>query len=455
MRTLISRIPWGVIGNWLLRISSIVVAGFFLFGFTLVRTILGVLSRVPRLFYDALVWVLNHPKAPLTEKERLLGVAFWGFIALFGCAYFIGIQLGFTRGGESGPSSETLKPFLPPISYNTEETTEHQTSFPTPPIVPTYPTYSIEGGFARIPKVLDVTSDLVTSKYLNGVSATRFMLDVEYIVIHHTGETTTLDPGQLVSAFSQTLVSRGMGEARVAPYHFYLRKDGTIYQLLPTWVASGHTESELFAFNSIAIALEGNFEVEYPSAQQVSALNSLVPYLMVRFGVSLERVLGHQEVPEATLCPGRYLNLEDLRLGWKSIPVEEIKVSLVEKVAGEFDINSEVFLALLYSESSGLKQWNLDGSVVKNCGSLGCDVGIAQINSVWTDDPRISTDMEFNLRWAAGEILRPNAQKVGVSASDPPEAWRPVIQAYKGNGKEDFVSRVYEILRNKPWLEND
>lgn len=85
-------------------------------------------------------------------------------------------------------------------------------------------------------------------------------------------------------------------------YHYYIRKDGQIYSGRPQWAVGSHCKG----FNSISlgICLEGNFEKEEPTKEQLSSLKWLVEYLGNLFPI--QKIYGHRDL-NATLCPGKNL----------------------------------------------------------------------------------------------------------------------------------------------------
>ena len=82
-------------------------------------------------------------------------------------------------------------------------------------------------------------------------------------------------------------------------YHYYIRKDGSIYRGRPEWAvgahATGHND------RSIGVCCEGAYMTETMPAAQLSALRALLRDIMGRYGaLALRR---HRDV-NATNCPG-------------------------------------------------------------------------------------------------------------------------------------------------------
>ena len=83
-------------------------------------------------------------------------------------------------------------------------------------------------------------------------------------------------------------------------YHYYVRKNGSVYRGRPEYALGGHTEG--MNSSSIGACFEGNFETEYMSPAQLEAGKQLVAYIRSRYPSI--RVTRHRD-HNATACPGR------------------------------------------------------------------------------------------------------------------------------------------------------
>jgi len=90
-------------------------------------------------------------------------------------------------------------------------------------------------------------------------------------------------------------------------YHFYIRKDGSVYRGREENVQGGHTLN--FDATSIGICFEGNFENEGMREQQIDAGAELLAYLRENYG-NLP-VMRHCDL-NATACPGRNFPFSEL-----------------------------------------------------------------------------------------------------------------------------------------------
>lgn len=98
-------------------------------------------------------------------------------------------------------------------------------------------------------------------------------------------------------------------------YQYYIRKDGTIYTGRPENAQGAHAKGE--NKRSIGICLEGNFEEEELSLEQMQSLYELSMYITLKYDIY--KIIGHGDVGE-TLCPGI------------NFPVEAIDKAIIEGI---------------------------------------------------------------------------------------------------------------------------
>jgi len=135
----------------------------------------------------------------------------------------------------------------------------------------------------------------------------------QYIVIHHTAT-----PSATLKAIERNHVGQGF---EGVGYHFVInngRAPGTADgEITPTdrWFeqrAGAHAKvSHHPEFNreGIGICLVGNFEETSPTVAQMVNLQMLVMALRDRYGMGVDRIVGHSELKN-TKCPGRLFPLE-------------------------------------------------------------------------------------------------------------------------------------------------
>ena len=118
-------------------------------------------------------------------------------------------------------------------------------------------------------------------------------------------------------------------------YHFYVRKDGSIYRGRREDSVGAHA----YGFNntSIGICAEGNFEKDIMSETQKNAIKELVAYLKSKYGITI--VKRHKDV-NATACPGKNYpfdeivngKVENTKIESKTENTEGYKVSITTDV---------------------------------------------------------------------------------------------------------------------------
>jgi hypothetical protein len=95
------------------------------------------------------------------------------------------------------------------------------------------------------------------------------------------------------------------------PYHFYVDTMGRIAEGRdPNF--SGDTNTNYDTAGFIQIVVEGDFEKELPSTEQLSALRDLLAWLLALRGLTVESVTVHKDYAQ-TDCPGQ--NLMDVLPG--------------------------------------------------------------------------------------------------------------------------------------------
>jgi N-acetylmuramoyl-L-alanine amidase len=98
-------------------------------------------------------------------------------------------------------------------------------------------------------------------------------------------------------------------------YHYFVRKDGTIYRGRPENAIGAHCPPS--NSHSIGICAEGDYmkETDMPLKQMISIINLCI-WIESRYHIV--RVVGHKEVPYSTDCPGIYFPLNKIRNGIKA-----------------------------------------------------------------------------------------------------------------------------------------
>jgi N-acetylmuramoyl-L-alanine amidase len=134
------------------------------------------------------------------------------------------------------------------------------------------------------------------------------------IIVHHTAEPQKPHvgmPAKLrgLQAFSQQAARLASGAAKPAwpdvPYHFYIGADGVIAEGRDVNFA-GDTNTGYDTTGYIQMVLEGNFEIEQPTARQFTALKQALIWQMAMWRIPVARISTHKDHAR-TACPGRAL----------------------------------------------------------------------------------------------------------------------------------------------------
>lgn len=88
-------------------------------------------------------------------------------------------------------------------------------------------------------------------------------------------------------------------------YHYYVRKDGTIYRGRPEAMIGGHTTN--WNWCSIGICFEGNFENDYMSDAQFTAGQMLIANIINRYP---DITVWRHSALQNTSCPGKNFPFE-------------------------------------------------------------------------------------------------------------------------------------------------
>ena len=87
-------------------------------------------------------------------------------------------------------------------------------------------------------------------------------------------------------------------------YHYFITSNGLIQEGRPQDTIGSHCKN--FNHCSIGICLQGNFEIEYITENQMSSLNILIQSLLKTYPKSQVKL--HREL-NSTRCPGENFNL--------------------------------------------------------------------------------------------------------------------------------------------------
>jgi hypothetical protein len=123
------------------------------------------------------------------------------------------------------------------------------------------------------------------------------------LTVHHAGtQSGTTGPPQFRGW--QSWHMSGQGWPDIA-YHVLIGIDGTVYEGRDP-AFRGDTGTTYDTTGHFLVVVEGNFEVEKPTAAQLESLEPVLAWASEHYGVSPTTISGHGD-HAATSCPGRYL----------------------------------------------------------------------------------------------------------------------------------------------------
>lgn len=135
----------------------------------------------------------------------------------------------------------------------------------------------------------EMSIDIIDAGLEFGALTKRTVTD--RIILHHAAGNGSVES---VHNYHKGLGWSGIG------YHYYVRKDGSIYRGRPEAMVGGHTSG--YNYCSIGVCAEGNFETDVMSDAQREAIRALVLDIRTRYPDT--QTIRHKDVA-ATACPGK------------------------------------------------------------------------------------------------------------------------------------------------------
>lgn len=191
---------------------------------------------------------------------------------------------------------------------------------------------------AEIPKEANSVNIIEQTYKWNGTLQQRTKAD--YIVLHHA-DASVCGP-QDVHQWHLNRGWTGIG------YHFFVRKDGSIYRGRPLSTIGAHVEG--YNSYSVGICAEGKFQQEGMTGDQLRAIAELVAYLKELYPSA--KVMGHRDLT-ATACPGKNFPLQEIKSG---------EVSVMNIFKDVKDDGSEVAKAIKWCKEQGILRGDEQGN---------------------------------------------------------------------------------------------
>ena len=202
----------------------------------------------------------------------------------------------------------------------------------------------------------------------------------EYIALHHAeaSKCSVYD----IDSWHKSNGWSGIG------YHFFVRKDGSIYRGRPINKMGAHVSG--MNNRSIGICAEGSYMKETMPYVQKKAICELLVYLKDNFYPNA-KIVGHREIGDSN-CPGTNYPLDEIKKNYRAI-ANASKTSEPENWAEEF-------LDRLYKKgiiaNKGI--WSNYNGYVKKCHAAALIDKIT--GGTWT-----SSESDSSIHWAQPNII--------------------------------------------------
>ena len=123
--------------------------------------------------------------------------------------------------------------------------------------------------------------------------------EIEQITIHHSDDATTATGPALYRIWQSWHQSLGWTDVA---YHVIVGRDGRVFDGRPHW-AVGDTATEYDPTGHFLIVVEGDYDTQTPTPEQLESLAQMVAWASTTFDVSIDTISGHRD-HAATTCPG-------------------------------------------------------------------------------------------------------------------------------------------------------
>lgn len=153
----------------------------------------------------------------------------------------------------------------------------------------------------------------------NGSMSKRGRTD--YIALHHAAAVTC--SAQQIDEWHKNNGWSGIG------YHYFVRKDGSIYRGRPEWALGAHVSGMNNC--SLGICAEGDYDKEQamPAAQK-SAIIALIKDVKSRYPQA--KIVGHRDIGSSD-CPGRFYPLDYFK-NYNYSESDELTMAQYEELKG-------------------------------------------------------------------------------------------------------------------------
>lgn len=154
----------------------------------------------------------------------------------------------------------------------------------------------------------------------------------EYIILHTAAHGTAHANGDSSSAdIDSWHRSRGW---RMIGYHYVVRLTGAVEQGRPEDMQGAHCTSMGMNGMSLGVCFSGHGDYHSWTPAQREAGMALVRELMARHGIPVANVLGHHETGAKKTCPGKLVDMDEVRRQLAGDAAAEVQVSSAATATG-------------------------------------------------------------------------------------------------------------------------
>lgn len=144
------------------------------------------------------------------------------------------------------------------------------------------------------------------------------------IIWHHTADLQYLPQADKVNSYHRSLNYPVSSLGFYGGYHVLIEKDGSTFRYRNDNEIGAHDKGE--NFNTLGLAMAGNFDVEMPTWKQEEALAKVVEEWMEKWLIPFSRIEPHR-IGDATSCPGKLLSDN-----WAKIIYIKHKLSWLQRI---------------------------------------------------------------------------------------------------------------------------
>ncbi len=126
----------------------------------------------------------------------------------------------------------------------------------------------------------------------------------ECIIVHHTAVSYAKNADQY-EATKRYHIGKGWGNIG---YHYEISKAGKVYAGRAESEVGAHCKEKSLNYKSIGVCLDGNFDVELPTAEQVKSLKKLLMDICARYKIGYDKIYPHRLFATYKSCYGSKLS---------------------------------------------------------------------------------------------------------------------------------------------------